>query len=63
MQKGDLKPGERAPRSGEYEVIGPRGGDTGKEVTGVKGKVLPPTERPGETYRMHRPAHNKSGRK
>ncbi|UVS95089.1 hypothetical protein EFP19_04350 [Burkholderia glumae] len=57
-----FKPGEIAPRSGEYEIKGPRGGDTGQERTAVKGKTLPPTPKPGQTYQMHRPAHNGAGR-
>ena len=31
------RPGEPAPVSGEFEVVGPRGGDTGKERTAVQG--------------------------
>ncbi|MFK4448047.1 hypothetical protein ABH944_007598 [Caballeronia udeis] len=58
----NLKPGEIAPRSGEYEIKGPRGGDTGQERTGVKGKPLPPTPKAGQTYEMHRPAHNGAGK-
>lgn len=46
------KPGEKAETSGQYERIGPRGGKTGKEVTVVEGEPLPPTTRPGETYRL-----------
>lgn len=42
------KPGQSAPYSGQYAELGPRGGNTGREVTGVKGKTLPPTQgRPG----------------
>lgn len=33
-----LKPGQIAPRSGEYGIVGPRGGQTGEERTAVKGK-------------------------
>lgn len=47
-----LKPGQTVPRSGQYEVIGPRGGETGTEVTGVKGKTLPPTQKSGSSYRL-----------
>jgi hypothetical protein len=36
------RPGEKAPVSGEYEIIGPRGGDTGKERTSIQGERLPP---------------------
>ena len=45
-----LKPGEPAPKSGQYERLGSRGGGSGKEVTGVKGKPLPPTPAPGQSY-------------
>ena len=33
------KPGEIAKRSGQYPIQGPRGGDTGKERTIVKGEL------------------------
>lgn len=42
-----LKPGERVFYSGQYEVIGPRGGRTGHEVTLVKGEPAPPTQKAG----------------
>jgi hypothetical protein len=44
------KPGETGPRSGQYEVLGPRGGRTGEEVTAVKGKTFPPTPGPNQRY-------------
>lgn len=56
------KPGETAPRSGEYEIRGSRGGHTGKERTVVKGETFPPTPRRGESYTLARPAHNNAGR-
>lgn len=56
-----LKPGETAPVSGLYELLGPRGGHTGKERTVVKGEVLPPPPKPGMTYRIAERAHNTSG--
>jgi hypothetical protein len=56
------KPGETAPRSGEYEIRGPRGGHTGKERTVVKGEPFPPTRQSGESYALSRPAHNNAGR-
>lgn len=56
-----LKPGQSAPHSGQYAVQGPRGGDTGKEVTMVKGATLPP-QKPGQTYVLADPTKNKSGR-
>lgn len=46
------KPGEKAPASGQYEEVGPRGGRTGHEVTSIEGKPLPPTSRPGNLYEL-----------
>jgi hypothetical protein len=56
------KPGEKAPRSGEYGIVGPRGGDTGKERTVTQGEPFPPTPKPGQSYVMDRPAKNGAGR-
>lgn len=55
-----LRPGEKAPNSGQYQQIGPRGG-AGKEVTSVKGETLPPASR-GSTYTLVDRTKNKSGR-
>lgn len=57
-----LKPGNKAPKSGQYEQIGPRGGHTGEEVTGVKGHKLPPTSKPGQTYELVDPTKNGAGK-
>lgn len=57
-----LKPGEKAPASGQYGVIGPRGGKLDKEVTVVKGEPMPPTQKAGQTYVMNDPTNNKSGK-
>lgn len=56
-----LKPGQTAPKSGQYQQIGPRGGH-GPEVTSVKGEPLPPTPKSGSTYTLVDPTKNKSGR-
>ncbi len=56
-----LKPGSKAPASGQYQTIGPRGGK-GNEVTGVKGKPLPPGPGPGYTYKISNRTKNKSGK-
>jgi hypothetical protein len=48
--KAPLKPGTQTPRSGQYEIVGPRGGRTGQEVTSVNGKPLPPTPKPRQSY-------------
>nr|WP_156941993.1 YjzC family protein [Mesorhizobium sp. LNHC220B00] len=37
------RPGQTAPRSGQYGIIGTRGGNTGQERTVTKGEPLPPT--------------------
>ena len=56
-----LSPGEKAPVSGLYELVGPLGGKTGKERTVVRGEMLPPSPKAGMTYRISERAHNKSG--
>jgi hypothetical protein len=56
-----LKPGNDAPKSGQYQEIGPRGGK-GHEITSVKGEPLPPTTQPGSTYKLVDASKNKSGR-
>ena len=48
---GGLKPGQTAPRSGQYQQIGPRGGK-GPERTVTKGEPLPPTPKSGTTYKL-----------
>lgn len=57
-----MKPGATATRSGQYGIVGPRGGDTGQERTVTRGKPLPPTPKPGQTYKLVDPTKNKSGR-
>lgn len=47
-----LSPGTRAPASGQYEIVGPRGGRTGVERTVVTGEPLPPTPHRNEGYRI-----------
>jgi hypothetical protein len=44
------RPGEIAKQSGQYPIVGPRGGETDKERTVVKGEPFPPTPKPGQTY-------------
>lgn len=44
------KPGQKAPASGQYPIIGPKGGNTGAERTIVKGEPFPPTPKPNQTY-------------
>jgi hypothetical protein len=58
-----MKPGTTAPRSGQYELIGPRGGQTGKERTVVRGEPLPPTPKAGMGYKLVDPTKNGAGRR
>lgn len=57
-----LSPGSLAPRSGQYEIIGPRGGRTGNERTITRGEPLPPTPKPGQRFKLVDGTKNKSGR-
>jgi hypothetical protein len=57
-----LKPGEIAPRSGQYEILGPRGGETGAERTVTRDEPLPPTPGPNQRYRLVDPTHTKPKR-
>jgi len=62
MAKRNLKPGQSAPASGQYEIVGPRGGGTGKERTVVRGEPLPPTPKSGQRYRLTDRTRNRAGR-
>ncbi len=62
MANKTKKPGQPAPTSGQYGVVGTRGGDTGREVTAVKGKPLPPTPKPGQTYTLVDKTKHKTGK-
>ncbi|MEU0094549.1 YjzC family protein [Kribbella sp. NPDC006257] len=48
-EKPKYTPGTPAPKSGQYKVVGPRGGDRGREVTSTEGHRLPPAQK-GERY-------------
>lgn len=56
------KPGEKAPRSGQYEIVGPRGGGTNQERTVTRGEPLPPPPESGQQYKLVDPTKHKSGR-
>jgi len=55
-------PGQKATRSGQYEITGPRGGGTGKERTVTKGEPLPPPPKSGQKYKLVDPTKNGAGR-
>ncbi|MEK5418206.1 YjzC family protein [Paenibacillus sp. FSL L8-0708] len=46
-----LKPGEEAPKTGDYTVVGPRGGVIKTGVTVKKGDTMPPTPKKNQTYK------------
>ena len=54
-----FKPGQKAPRSGQYEITGPRGGGTDIERTVTRGEPLPPTEKKGQKYRLVDPTKHR----
>jgi hypothetical protein len=56
------KPGQKAQRSGQYEMTGPRGGKTNVERTVTRGEPLPPTEETGQKYRLVDPTRHRKGR-
>ena len=60
--KKSRKPGEKAPVSGQYIPVGPRGGKGKNEVTSIKGKPLPPTPKKGQKWQLVDPTKNKSGK-
>ena len=53
-----LRPGTKAPQSGQYQMQGPRG-KVGPERTVVKNEPLPPTLKPGSTYKLVDPTKTK----
>jgi hypothetical protein len=57
-----LKPGQKAPASGQYGVVGPKGGKTGTEITSTEGKPLPPTPKAGETFVLVDKTKHKDGK-
>lgn len=57
MSKKTYRPGEKAPVSGQYGIVG-----TGKERTVVKGEPLPPTPKPKQNYVVTDPTKNGAGR-
>jgi len=62
MSRQTHKPGEKAPASGQYGIVGPRGGNTGAERTITKGEPFPPTPEPGQRFVIVDRSKNKAGK-
>ena len=58
----DLKPGQISPVSGQGEIIGSRGRETGIERTLVKGHRVPPTPSHGQKIRIVDRTKNGAGK-
>ena len=58
MSDKSWKPGEKAPRSGQYQIVGPRGGQ-GPERTVVKGEPFPPSLIKNQRYVLVDPTKTK----
>jgi len=58
-----MPPGAATPRSGIYEQVGPRGGQTGAQAVSTRGKPLPPTEKPGQSWTLVKPSAPSKGKK
>ena len=58
------KPGTKAPASGQYSPCSNSGKvcSKSKEITAVKGKTLPPTQKSGQSYIFVDGTKNKSGK-
>lgn len=54
MGKNIFRPGQKAPRSGQYLNTGTR-----REVTATRGEPLPPTPRQGQRYKLVDPTKHK----
>lgn len=50
--KNIVRPGEHVKTSGQYVVIGPRGGVSKTEVTLVENKPAPPTPKPSSKFAL-----------
>lgn len=53
------KPGDKVPHSGQAEIIGTRGGNTGNERTVVRGEPFPPTPKSGQSFKIVDKTHHR----
>ncbi len=57
-KKSGFMPGQKAPRSGQYQIRGPKG-KKGAERTVVKGEPFPPTPKKKSTFTLVDPTKHK----
>lgn len=50
MTKQTLKPGNNAPKTGDYNIVGPRGGVIKTGITVEKGETMPPTPKKNQHF-------------
>lgn len=60
MPPKTLRPGQKGSTSGQYEIIGSKGGKTGQERTVTRGEPLPPTPKSGQRYILVDPTKHKT---
>lgn len=53
------KPGSTTPKSGIYDLVGPRGAKTGESVVSEGSKPFPPTDKPGQGFKLDKPSGKK----
>jgi len=58
-KKVTLKPGQKAPVSGQYGLTGARGAPAKREATIVKREPAPPTPKPNMTWKLVDPTKHK----
>ena len=51
-KKTQLRPGQIAEISGQYNLQGPRGGSRGREATITRGKPAPPAPKKGMSWKL-----------
>ena len=56
--KTTANPGTKTPTSGLYDLIGPRGGNTGRQCDSTQGNPLPPTPQAGQKWQLNTPARH-----
>lgn len=61
-KKTSVSPGNKVPKSGQYSLVGSRGGKTNHETTLVKDKKVPPTPKKGQHWELTDATNNKSGK-